>query len=195
MEEKKGGSSAGGVFLPFLLGFVAALAFGWWGVPHLLYSKKTQPLLFTHQNHIELYGMQCEDCHFFRRDGSFSGLPDNAKCAECHSFPLGDHPEEIRFVEEFYEKGVEVPWLVYQYQPDNVFFSHAAHQEFDCTTAGCHPDVGSSNEMPPLFQNRITGYSRDTMKMKTCERCHAEVAAKEPERFFGAPNACQICHK
>ncbi|GAB6060904.1 cytochrome c3 family protein [Desulfonatronum parangueonense] len=193
MEEKKGGSSTGGVALPFVVGFVAALIFGWLIMPQLLFSKKTQPLVFTHQNHVELYGMSCEDCHFYRSDGSFSGIPSNAQCADCHSFALGDHPDEIRFVEEFYEKGIEVPWLVYQYQPDNVFFSHAAHREYDCTT--CHPDVGSSNTLPPYFENRLTKYSKDTMKMKTCERCHATVAAEEPERFFGAANACQICHK
>jgi menaquinone reductase, multiheme cytochrome c subunit len=35
---------------------------------------------------------------------------------------MGSDPDEIKFVEEYYEKGIEVPWLVYQYQPDNVFF-------------------------------------------------------------------------
>jgi len=191
MEEKSGGPSKGGVALPFLVGFVATLAFGWWGFPHLLYSQKSQPLVFTHLNHVELYGMSCDDCHYFRPDGSFSGVPDNASCARCHSFALGSHPDEIKFVEEYYKKGIEVPWLVYQFQPDNVFFSHAAHRDLDCTT--CHLDVGSSNVLPVFYENRLTGYSWNTMKMKTCERCHA----KESERFIGggAPNACQICHQ
>lgn len=189
MEEKKGGPSKGGVILPFLVGFVAALAFGWWGFPQLLYSTKTQPLNFTHQNHVDMYGMSCDDCHYDRADGSYAGLPSNEKCAECHSFAMGSNPDEIKFVEEYYEKGVEVPWLVYQYQPDNVFFSHAAHKDQECTA--CHPDVGASNELPAYFENRLTKYSKDTMKMKECESCHAQ----ESERFLGASNACQICHK
>lgn len=189
MEEKKGGPSKGVGVLPFLLGFVAAMAFGWWGFPQLLHSSKSQPLNFTHLAHVEDYGMSCEDCHFTRPDGSFSGIPTNQKCADCHSSAMGSHPDEIKFVEEYYEKGVEVPWLVYQYQPDNVFFSHAAHKDMDCTT--CHLDVGSSNELPVYRENRLTKYSKDTMKMKTCESCHA----KESERFPGAPNACQTCHK
>lgn len=184
MEEKKGGRSPGGVVLPFLLGFVAALAFGWWGVPQLLYSEKSQPINFTHENHVEMYGMYCEDCHYNRPDGRYAGLPTNDKCAECHSFPMGEDPDELKFVEEYYEQGIEVPWLVYQYQPDNVFFSHAAHEEEDCTT--CHPDVASSNELPPYSEHRLTKYSKDTMKMKECERCHAQQ---------GASNACQVCHK
>ena len=184
IEEKKGGPSTGRVVLPFLVGFVAAMAFGWLGFPQLVYSTKSQPLNFTHLKHVQDYGMSCDDCHYFRPDGSFSGVPDNASCAECHSFALGSHPDEIKFVEEFYEKGIEVPWLVYQYQPDNVFFSHAAHTDFACTT--CHPDVGNMNTLPPYFQNRLTGYSKGTMKMKTCERCHAQE---------GVSNACQICHK
>jgi uncharacterized paraquat-inducible protein A len=188
-EEKKRGPSKGMVVLPFLVGFVAALAFGWGVFPNLLYSQKSQPLVFTHLNHVELYGMSCNDCHYFRPDGSFSGIPDNASCARCHTAAHSDHPDEIKFVEEYFEKGIEVPWLVYQYQPDNVFFSHAAHMDFACVT--CHLDVASTNKLPVLSEHWLTGYSRDTMKMGTCERCHAE----ESERFMGAPNACQICHQ
>ncbi|HDQ41701.1 MAG TPA: cytochrome C [Desulfonatronum sp.] len=184
MEEKKEGPSKGAVVVPFLVGFVAAIAFGWWGFPQLLYSSKSQPLNFTHLNHVQDYGIDCEDCHYFRPDGSYAGLPSNEKCAECHSMAMTSDPDEIKFVEEYYEKGVEVPWLVYQYQPDNVSFSHAAHKDEDCTA--CHPDVGSTNELPPYYENRLTKYSKETMKMKECERCHA----KE-----GASNACQVCHK
>jgi len=189
VEEKSRGPSKGMVVLPFLVGFVLALVIGWWGFPNLIYIERSQPLVFTHLNHIELYGMACEDCHYFRPDGSFSGVPDNASCAQCHSVALGSHPDEIKFVEEYYEKGIEVPWLVYQYQPDNVFFSHAAHRDLACTT--CHLDVATSNELPIYFEHWLTKYSRDTMKMKDCESCHA----RESDRFLGAPNACQICHQ
>ena len=174
------------VVLPFLVGFVAALFIGWWGFPKVLYSEKTQPIHFSHKVHVEDQGMACEDCHFYREDGSYAGLPTTESCAMCHEFPMSEDPAELEFVEKYINEGdyKEVPWLVYQKQPDNVYFSHIAHDGVDC--AMCHPDM-AFNETPPVYyENRLTKYSKQTMKMWECERCHAET---------GASNACFVCHK
>lgn len=172
------------VLLPFVVGLVGALIVGWWVFPQVLFSQKSQPIRFSHKVHVEDQDMACEDCHTFREDGSFAGIPTTEQCAECHSEVQGDDPAEKEFVEKYVEKGKEVPWLIYQKQPDNVFFSHIAHKNIPCKT--CHPDVGHSDTPPPYYENRITGYSKDTMKMWKCERCHAQ---------RGASNACYVCHK
>jgi len=185
----------------FIVGFVALLFIGWIIFPALLYSEKQQPIDFSHKLHVDEVG-ECEGCHFFRDDGSFSGIPKLENCIECHEEPLGEHPEEARLIREYIEPGKEVPWHVYSLQPDCVFFSHAAHvkmAEQECAT--CHGPIGELDHTKPYQRNRITGYSRDIwgysiagfkknswdrMKMDDCAECHEK---------NGTNNACFVCHK
>lgn len=183
MEEHRASKQSGGV-LPFFIGFLAALVVGWAVLPGLFYEKLEQPIRFSHKYHVEEEGMDCESCHFFREDGSYAGMPTNEMCEECHYDVLGEDPAEEKYVREYVDKGVEVPWLVYQYQPDNVYFSHLAHEFFECTD--CHPDLAANDTPPPVYKNILTGYTKQTMKMWKCERCHAE---------NGQSNACYVCHK
>jgi cytochrome c553 len=34
--------------------------------------------------------MSCEDCHFFREDGTYAGKPALSACVECHEEPQGE---------------------------------------------------------------------------------------------------------
>ena len=126
----------------------------WWGgsfSPKLLYSQKEQPFNFNHALHVEEVSDGCESCHFFRDDGSFSGIPKLAQCTECHEETMGESEAEAVFVEQYVWKEREVPWLSYSRQPDCVFFSHAAHikgAEMDCVT--CHGHIGESEKRPSL---------------------------------------------
>ena len=72
--------SVGPVILFFLLGLAASLVVGWGVFPKLLYSQKQQPFNFNHVLHVELVSDGCESCHFFRDDGSFSGIPKLEQC-------------------------------------------------------------------------------------------------------------------
>lgn len=182
MEEKKQCKGCGGA-LPFVVGFVAAVIAGWVLFPDLIYSKQKQPIRFSHKVHQE-QGMDCASCHSFREDGSYAGIPTNEKCMECHADVVGSDPDEAKYVEQYAKTGKEVPWLIYQYQPDNVIFSHKAHESLECTS--CHPDMGKNDTPPVYYENRLSGYSKQTMKMWQCERCHAE---------NGVSNACHVCHK
>ncbi|MFP4167745.1 MAG: menaquinone reductase multiheme cytochrome c subunit QrcA [Desulfonatronovibrionaceae bacterium] len=184
MEGRKVAKQKSWIVLPFLVGFVGVLILGWWVFPKVLYSEKSQPISFSHKVHVEDEMMDCFECHDYREDGSYAGFPTTYDCAGCHMDVLGDDPAEEKFVEEYVYPDKEVPWKVYQKQPDNVYFSHIAHEDFDCTE--CHPDVGQSDSPPKYRENRLTGYSEDTMKMWKCERCHAQ---------NGVSNACYICHK
>lgn len=185
MEENSAGKKCGmGSFVAlFVIGFLGSLVVGWWVFPQLLYSKQEQPIRFSHPLHKE-QGKECKDCHYTRPDGTYSGKPNLASCTDCHSSVLSDDPDDKKFYEEFVEKEKEVPWVAYQKQPDNVFFSHAAHEQLDCTE--CHPDVANMEKPGPVYVNRVTGYTKDTMKMWQCERCHAN---------NGVSNACYVCHK
>jgi hypothetical protein len=186
----------------FVLGFAPHFLAGWVIFPLLLYAEKPQPIDFNHKLHVEEMG-ECEGCHSFREDGSFSGVPKLGSCLECHEEQLGSHPEEVKLIKEYVEPGKEIPWLIYARQPQCVFFSHAAHVrmgEMECHT--CHGPVGDSDHTRPYQYNRLSKYSRDIwgwniagykkhtwdrMKMNDCAECH--------ERETGFKGSCFQCHK
>ncbi len=200
----------------FVIGFVGALIIGWIIFPMLLYSKQPQPLNFSHAIHmdpdrVDIEGdtktEKCLYCHNFYPDGTFAGIPKLDKCTECHDdpeSPLGDSPEEKKFLTMYVATGKQIPWLSYYKQPPCVYFSHIAHIKMghlQCET--CHGPHGESEILPPYQVNRITGYSRniwgnniagikkhtwDRMKMDDCAECHTKMG--HPEN-----NACFVCHK
>jgi len=210
IEASQENGTGGYIILFFILGFIASLLVGWIAFPMALYSKKEQPVAFNHPLHMDEVEDGCESCHFFRDDGSYSGVPKLEQCIECHEEVQGDNENEAHFVSEYVEKEREVPWLVYSKQPDCVFFSHAAHvkkAKMDCVT--CHGPVEEMESLPVYEENRITGYSRevwgkniaglkknswDRMKMDDCADCHKEsnnkVTSVQTEK-----DACFVCHK
>jgi len=188
----------------FLSGLALVVTFGWVALPAALYVRAEQPLQFSHEVHTsEALGLSCEDCHGFRADGSYVGIPGVAKCAECHSSPVGETAEEKRLVAEYVTPGREIPWRVYARQPDNAHFPHAQHvKQAAIACAECHGSHGKTNQLRPLETDRISGYSRDVagfspvrfvrrpgdgMQMRDCEACHAQ-------RHVAA-TACLDCHK
>ncbi len=210
-ETSPDGDGAGGtITLFFIIGLVASLVLGWVIFPQLLYSKKKQPIDFNHRLHNELVEDSCESCHFFREDGTYSGVPKLAQCIACHEEVNGEDPEEEKFVTQYVAKGREVPWLVYARQPDCVFFSHIAHVkmgQMDCVT--CHGHIGESESLKVYEANRITGYSRDIwgkniagikwnswdrMKMDDCSECHQRENVNQASVQSGK-GGCFVCHK
>lgn len=186
----------------FGIGFAAALAAGWIGLPRALYEPVEQPLQFSHATHTgEAVGMTCQDCHALGDDGRFAGLPGIELCAPCHTEPWGSSPHEARLVDEYVQPNREIPWLVYARQPENVYFAHAPHiklANLPCET--CHGEHGKTTSLRPFERNRISTYSRDIeghlvvlasandhgMKMNDCSRCHHE---------RGVEQSCLTCHR
>ena len=192
----------------FLVGLIVALILGWGVLPALMQNEKEQPIAFNHALHVDELGMTCAQCHFEGKDGRFSGLPTTASCASCHSEVLGDDPEEIRFVEDYVKTGREIrpEWLVYQKQPDNVFFSHTFHSPERCAACHidyaeqpeelckvCHMDMAKMTTPPVYSENALSGYPKGLMLMWDCERCHANPEHLSPAT--NASNACFVCHK
>jgi menaquinone reductase, multiheme cytochrome c subunit len=206
----KGGGGGAYLILYFFIGLTLSMVVGWMIFPKVLYSKKSQPFDFNHKLHLEQVDDGCQSCHFFRKDGTFSGVPRLAQCIDCHEDVIGESENEAIFVEQYVQKDREVPWHVYARQPDCVFFSHAAHvkgADMDCVT--CHGHTGTSESLKPYEENRITGYSRDIwgrniagikhntwdrMKMDDCAACHKESGVHESS-VQTRRDACFVCHK
>ena len=203
MDNSNHCKSSKSIFLFFIIGFAVALFIGWYLYPKMLYKKIKQPIDFNHLVHIETVDDSCNSCHYFREDGSFSGIPKLGSCIDCHEEMQGENPEEEKFIQNYVEKEKEVPWLVYSKQPDCVFFSHSAHvikAKMKCNE--CHGDIGESEHSKVYEENRITKYSRniwgkkiaglqgeywESSKMDDCARCH--------KKETGSQGSCFQCHK
>ena len=179
----------------FLAGLAAALGAGWAGFPYAVYTSRPQPVDFSHQVHADKAGTKCEDCHAFRDDGTFAGIPALDKCAGCHAAAMGTTLAEKNFIDQYVTPQHEPQWASYARQPENVFFSHITHvKRGQVKCESCHGALGSSDKLPRYQEDRISGYSRDIwgaagrpgMTMNDCIRCH---------RQQGRAYSCLDCHK
>ena len=107
-SDGKDTGAGGFIILFFIIGFAASMVLGWVIFPKLLYSQKQQPFSFNHALHVEEVDDSCQSCHFFREDGSFSGIPKLAQCVDCHEEPMGETEDEAIFVEQYVAKEREV---------------------------------------------------------------------------------------
>ena len=173
--------------LPFLAGALVALGAGWAAFPRAIYQTRPQPVDFSHKVHADKAGAKCEDCHAFRDDGTFSGSPALDKCSGCHTAPMGTTAAEKAFVEQYVTPNHEPQWKRYAQQPENVFFSHVAHVKLGkLQCEQCHGAIGTSDKLPAHREDRISGYSRQTMSMDACIACHRENKLE---------HSCMDCHK
>jgi hypothetical protein len=137
--------------MPFLAGALAALGAGWVGFPHAIYKSRPQPVDFSHKVHAEKAGTKCEDCHAFREDGTFAGIPSLSTCAACHAAPMGTTAAEKNFIDHYVTPNREPDWASYAQQPENVFFSHITHVKLgQLKCEQCHGDQGASDKLRPL---------------------------------------------
>ncbi len=137
--------------LIFSAGVLAALGAGWAGFPRVIYQTHRQPVDFSHQVHADKAGSKCDDCHSFRADGTFAGVPALDKCAGCHAAAMGSTAAEKNFIDRYVTPQREPEWLVYARQPENVYFSHITHvKRGNLKCEQCHGSQGTSNGLPPL---------------------------------------------
>lgn len=174
----------------FAAGVLAALSAGWIGFPRVIYTSRPQPVNFSHKVHTGTAGAKCEDCHAFRDDGSFAGIPTLDKCAACHAAPMGTSAAEKNFIDQYVTPQRQPQWASYARQPENVYFSHITHvKTARLACEQCHGAQGSTDALPPFRQDRISGYSQEVMtrmKMNDCVACH---------RQHDLEHSCLDCHK
>jgi hypothetical protein len=176
----------------FVAGMLVALGAGWVGFPRAIYQSRPQPVDFSHKVHTGEKGgnMKCGDCHAFRGDGTFAGIPALDTCSACHAAAMGTTVAEKRFIEQYVTPNREPAWNSYSRQPQNVRFSHATHIKLaKLACERCHGPHQATNTLRVAAYDRLTGYSRDVwdrMKMDACINCH---------RQNRLAHSCLDCHK
>lgn len=142
-------------------------------------GAEKQPLAFNHKAHIEAEDMECLDCHLFADKGPHATLPRLKNCADCHSEPQGEHPDEAK-VREYMEAAKEINWVTVNRLPGHVYFSHRPHvvnAKMQCWD--CHGDLRK-------VSRAVTRPDIHHLTMAKCMECHWEKKAA---------NECSTCHK
>ena len=137
-----------------------------------------QPIPFPHKTHVEKAMLKCtETCHEAVTKGPIAGIPSVKTCMICHDSIATDRPLIMKITNEYYKKGIDLPWQrVYGFTPEvHVRFNHAPHirNNVDCTT--CHGDVAKGTVATRNVEHT----------MGFCVDCH---------RAKKASNDCLTCH-
>ena len=138
--------------ISFLAGVLIALGAGWVGFPYAIYKSRPQPVDFSHKVHADKAGAKCEDCHAFREDGTFAGMPTLDKCAGCHAARHGHHrggKELHRSIRDAAARaavgGLRAP------AGERLLFPHHARQAGPGSKCEqCHGDEGASDHAAAL---------------------------------------------
>jgi len=141
-------------------------------------SAVPQPIAFNHLKHTGDLGLACDFCHEYVRTGQHSGLPNETKCAMCHSARQGTSDEAAK-VTELIEEGSLIRFRKLFQLPDHVFYTHRRHvtiAELECES--CHGDIATTETPPDRALVKID--------MDFCMDCHREQEATLD---------CNACHR
>ena len=148
--------AAGGVAMVVSRSFMTAV-----GETH------TQPVPFSHEQHVNGLGIDCRFCHSSVDKSAFAGLPPTKVCMNCHQ-QIWTASDMLKPIRDSYASGKSIEWERVHRVGDFVYFNHSAHvnKNVGCTT--CH---GQVNKMPLMWQ-------KGSLLMEWCLECH-----REPEKF------------
>jgi hypothetical protein len=147
--------------------FLGGIAW-WWGYPRTDYRRQDfwivqQPVMFSHQHHVDGLGIDCRFCHTSVTTSSNAGLPPTYTCMTCHS-EVWTNAAMLAPVRQSLADNQPISWHRVYNLPDYVFFDHSVHIAKGVGCASCHGEI---NRMP------LT-YKAVDLDMTFCIDCHAD---------------------
>lgn len=120
-----------------------------------------QPIQFDHRHHVSDDGIDCRYCHDTVERGAFAGIPDTAKCLNCHS-QIWNETDFLAPVRNSFFTGAPIPWQRVHRLPDYVYFNHSIHVHKGIGCVSCHGRV----DLMPQVQRSAP------LTMQWCLDCH-----------------------
>jgi len=126
--------------------------------------KPTQPVPFSHAQHVGQLGMDCRYCHTTVDDAAFAAVPPTSTCINCHSPSSGVHQQSPNMVKvhESHATGMPIEWVKVHDLADHAHFNHAAHVNKGVGCVSCH---GQIDQMEVVEQV-------EALSMGWCLDCH-----------------------
>ena len=159
-----------------IIGLIMLLLFAAWSLHAIYWSPYTtrqnvpikQPVMFSHEHHVKLLGIDCRYCHTSVEKSAFAGIPETEICMTCHSQLFTEEPM-LAPVRQSLAENKPIRWRRVHDLPDFVYFNHSIHVAKGIGCADCH---GRVDLMPIVSQ-------AETLYMKWCLECH-----RQPEQFI-----------
>jgi hypothetical protein len=127
--------------------------------------EPTQPVPFSHKQHVGQLGLDCRYCHSYVEVSPMANVPTNQTCYNCHGPDRGQikkESEKLALVREAEKTGVPIQWTKVHKAPDYVYFNHSVHVNRGVSCQNCH---GQINEMEVVRQ-------AEPQSMSWCLDCH-----------------------
>jgi len=152
----------------------------YWTARYRQGSRLAQPILFSHQHHAGLLGIDCRYCHGGVDKGAFAGMPSTDTCLSCHSQVFSDSPM-LREARASLMSGIPLAWLRVHDLRDIAYFRHDVHVNKGVSCVSCH---GRVDQMPLVAQTA-------PLTMSWCLDCHRDPAPRlvPGELVFDLPAA------
>jgi len=156
--------------------------------------QPSQPIVFPHDAHAGINGIDCKYCHNSVAKSKNAGIPTVNVCMNCHKQISGEGKPFAGEIQKIYKaagwdpsgagkySGKEDPivWNKVHVLPDHVYFNHSQHVVvggIDCKQ--CHGDMTTMKEtakvQPVEELNKIEGnikLTKPTLTMGWCIECH-----------------------
>lgn len=127
--------------------------------------EPTQPVAFSHKQHVGELGLDCRYCHSYVESSSHANVPTNETCYNCHGPDKGQVKKDsvkLAAVREAKETGKPIEWIKIHKAPDYVYFNHSVHVNRGVSCVSCH---GQINEMEVVKH-------AEPQSMGWCLDCH-----------------------
>src|SRR5438067_2215229 len=128
-------------------------------------QRPDQPVPFSHKQHVEGLGLQCQYCHTQVEKAASAGIPPNKTCINCHA-QIWTNADLLEPVRQSWATGASIQWIRVHDLPDYVYFNHEIHVNKGLGCANCH---GRVDQMPLMYQ-------QNTLQMEWCLNCHRDPA-------------------
>ncbi len=127
--------------------------------------EPTQPVAFSHKQHVGELGLDCRYCHSYIEQSSHANVPTNQTCYNCHgpdNAQVKKDSPKLEMVRNADKNGHPIQWTKVHKAPDYVYFNHSVHLARGVSCVSCH---GQINEMEVVKH-------AESQSMGWCLDCH-----------------------
>jgi mono/diheme cytochrome c family protein len=180
--------------LVLVLSIIVTLFQGLYRINVVENYQPSQPIVFPHDRHAGVNGIDCKYCHNSVTKSKSAGIPTVNVCMNCHKQISGEGKPFAGEIKKIYAaagwdpsvpgrytgKTKPIVWNKVHALPDHVYFNHSQHVVvggIDCKQ--CHGDMTKLNEavkvQPVAELNKIEGnikLTKPTLTMGWCIECH-----------------------
>ena len=180
--------------LVLVLSIIVTLFQGLYRINVVENYQPSQPIVFPHDRHAGVNGIDCKYCHNSVTKSKSAGIPTVNVCMNCHKQISGEGKPFAGEIKKIYAaagwdpsvpgrytgKTKPIVWNKVHALPDHVYFNHSQHVVvggIDCKQ--CHGDMTKMSEavkvQPVAELNKIEGnikLTKPTLTMGWCIECH-----------------------